>query len=381
MSGGGIEAYLAECRGLVETEVRRFVPRDSPFGAVLYNLMLDYPLREGKGLRPALCIATCRALGGTLEGALTTAAVLELYHNAFLIHDDVEDGSLERRRLPTLHRQHGVPVAINVGDGMLALALEPLLDNARLVGLGRALRVLRAIARMARESAEGQALELDLVRRGAYSPDDATYLQIVEKKTAFYSFTTPVTVGAILAGADAQRIDGLAAFAQVLGVAFQIQDDLLNLIATAEGYGKELAGDLWEGKQTLMLAHALRSATTEERRRALEVLALPRPLPAESRATHALGPLLDELTRSGNLSGAGRRRVEAQLQRRQFKDEAGVRYLLHLIDRYGSIDHATRIARRHGEEALALLRRCELPPSSHHEFLLQLTDYVLERRR
>jgi geranylgeranyl diphosphate synthase type II len=88
--------------------------------------MLDYPLREAKALRPAMCIATCRALGGSTEGVLQSATVLELYHNAFLIHDDVEDESEKRRDGTTLHRAHGVPVAINVGDGMLALALEPL---------------------------------------------------------------------------------------------------------------------------------------------------------------------------------------------------------------------------------------------------------------
>ena len=90
---------------------------------------MEYPLREAKGLRPALCIATCRALGGSLEAVLPSAAVLELYHNAFLIHDDVEDGSERRRGMPTLHRDHGAPIAINVGDAMLGLALSPLLDN------------------------------------------------------------------------------------------------------------------------------------------------------------------------------------------------------------------------------------------------------------
>src|SRR6185503_211786 len=132
----------------------------SEASSILYDLVMDYPLRPAKALRPSLCIATCRALGGMLEAVLPSAAVLELYHNAFLIHDDIEDDSVKRRGGDTLHLAYGVPIAINVGDTMLAMALDPLLDNMRLVGMGKALRVLRTVSRMARESAEGQAIEL-----------------------------------------------------------------------------------------------------------------------------------------------------------------------------------------------------------------------------
>src|SRR5262249_62365742 len=92
-----LTSYLNDCRALVTDEIRRIIPGDSRYQSILYDLMLDYPLREGKALRPALCISTCRALGGHLESVLCSAAVLELYHNAFLIHDDVEDQSLMRR--------------------------------------------------------------------------------------------------------------------------------------------------------------------------------------------------------------------------------------------------------------------------------------------
>src|SRR5262245_60657475 len=116
-----VEGYLAECRALVLAEIRQLIPRESsPFRPILYDLMLEYPLRDAKAMRPALCIACCRALGGRLEAVLPSAAVLEFYHNAFLIHDDIEDGSHTRRGAPTLHVAHGVPIAINVGDAMLA---------------------------------------------------------------------------------------------------------------------------------------------------------------------------------------------------------------------------------------------------------------------
>src|SRR5262249_23215205 len=116
LSSQDMLSYLGECRDLVLEEIGEILPTTEPYRTVLLELMLAYPRRQAKALRPALCIATCRALGGHLDSVLRSAAVLELYHNAFLIHDDVEDGSESRRDRPTLHRQHGVPIAVNVGD-------------------------------------------------------------------------------------------------------------------------------------------------------------------------------------------------------------------------------------------------------------------------
>jgi geranylgeranyl diphosphate synthase type II len=138
--------YLDACRTLILDEIRAIVRAGTQGDERSYELMLDYPLRRGKAIRPALCIAVCRALGGALEEVVPSAAVLELYHNAFLIHDDIEDGSLQRRGKPALHQSHGVPIAVNCGDGLLALTLRPLLANTDLLGLGRALRVLEIYA-------------------------------------------------------------------------------------------------------------------------------------------------------------------------------------------------------------------------------------------
>src|SRR5918996_1930660 len=95
----------------------------------LYDLLSDYPFREGKGLRPAICFAACRACGGRTEQALLSATALELFHNAFLVHDDVEDGSEFRRGRFTLFKEHGAPVAINVGDATNVVAMDLLLAN------------------------------------------------------------------------------------------------------------------------------------------------------------------------------------------------------------------------------------------------------------
>ena len=143
---------------------------------------------------------------------------------------------------------------------MLSLSLQPLLDNVERVGLGPALRILRAVAHMTRQTVEGQALELDWVRNNTWRLDDADYLEMVELKTSWYSFITPLQVGAMAAGAGPEQMEPLESLGRHLGAAFQITDDLLNLRADPEEYGKEIGGDLWEGKRTLMLLHALRSA-------------------------------------------------------------------------------------------------------------------------
>ena len=102
----------------------------------------------------------------------------------------MEDGSEKRRNEATLNRQHGAPIAINVGDGMLALTMEPLLQNTRLIGLGRTLRILTMVARMARESAEGQAVELRWIRDGQYTPSDRAYLRMVLKVAHYNELRT-----------------------------------------------------------------------------------------------------------------------------------------------------------------------------------------------
>lgn len=335
--------YLSDCRELVLAELRGMMSREPMCRGVLYDRMLEYPLRSAKALRPAICVATCRALGGRVEAALPSAAVLELYHNAFLIHDDVEDGSERRRDQPTLHGMYGVPIAVNVGDAMLALALSPLLENTRTLGVGKALRVLEVVGRMARESAEGQAIELEWIREGSFGLTDLDYVRMVEKKTAHYSFVAPMTIGGIIGGAEPAQLDALGGFAAELGVAFQIQDDVLNLTADEGRYGKEIGGDLWEGKHTLILLHMMRSATADEQARAREILRKPRPA----------------------------------------KRPGEVALLRELIRRYGSVEHARGAAleraRRAGER-LAVMKAW-LGPSVHRELLQGLVDYVIDRDR
>jgi geranylgeranyl diphosphate synthase, type II len=377
-----LDDYLATCKEACDSEIHRLYAPGQRGANGLYDLILDYPLRGGKALRPALSIATCLGLGGHLEAILPTAATLELYHNAFLIHDDIEDESWWRRGKPTLHIDHGIPVAVNVGDAMLSLSLQPLLDNVERVGLGPALRILRAIAHMTRRTVEGQALELDWVRNNTWQLDDADYLNMVELKTSWYSFITPLQVGAVAAGAGLEQLEPLESLGRHLGAAFQITDDLLNLRADPEDYGKEIGGDLWEGKRTLMLLHALRNAGADDHSRAVQILAKRRP---SADRELELDDLLDRLIARGELSRAGRAEIAAYHQGQRSSESKNlddVRWLYELMQRVGSFKHARDVAARHAREAAAILGGLEwLPQSRHRDVLASLVDYVHGRTR
>jgi geranylgeranyl diphosphate synthase type II len=340
MEVGVLKDYLASCRALAAEQIREIVP-ENRYSRVLYDLMLEYPLRLGKGFRPALCIASTRAQGGRLQDVLRTAAVLELYHNGFLVHDDVEDGSHLRRGEPTLHTRYGIPVAVNVGDAMFALCLQPLLDNMRSLGLCKALAILETVARMARESAEGQAIELDWIRHGNWSQPDRSYCQMSFKKTCWYTFITPLQIGGIVAGVDCRRMTMLRRFGSYIGVAFQIQDDILNLVAEEHLYGKEIGGDLWEGKHTVMLLHMMRTVSPADRNEAQRILQLAR----------------------------------------EKKTLREIEFLWQLMGSCGSVAYASRFAGKLAEKALRVLEADPepIPPSVHRDFLIGMVDYVVSR--
>jgi len=377
-----LEDYLAECKDACIGEIKRLYGPGSSGSSGLHELILDYPTRGGKALRPALSITACLGLGGHLGAILPTAATLELYHNAFLIHDDIEDESWWRRGKPTLHVDHGIPIAVNVGDAMLSLSLQPLLDNVERIGLGPALRILRAVAKMTRLTVDGQAIELDWVRSNTWRLDDDDYLKMVELKTSWYSFITPLQAGAIAAGAEAERMAELESLGRHLGAAFQITDDLLNLRADPEEYGKEIGGDLWEGKRTLMLLHTLRCSEPEDRERAVQILAKRRP--GVDREV-GLSELLDRLTAGGELSKVGRVQIEARIEGHypsEPKSLNDIRWLYELMQRVGSLRHARDVAARHSREAATALARLDwLPRSRHRDVLADLVDYVHGRTR
>jgi geranylgeranyl diphosphate synthase, type II len=273
--GDVVSSVLREYGDMTRAALFDYLPTAEP-RRYLYDLVADYPRRGGRAFRPSLCIATARAFGVPPELTLPTAISIELMHNAMLIHDDIEDESAQRRGRPTLHKISGEALAINAGDMLALLSMRPLLSNRQALGPDLSLRILEETERMARESAEGQALELGWRRDNAADIVEADYLFMVLKKTCWLATIHPSRIGCLIGTGGAFDLDRCIRFGFFLGAAFQIQDDLLNLEGDAGSYGKELGGDLLEGKRTLMLIRLRDLATAAERARLHSILEKPR---------------------------------------------------------------------------------------------------------
>ena len=324
---------------LTMQKLLRTVPKKAP-AKYLWDLVPLYPLRGGKGFRPGLCIATCRAFGGSTQAVLLSAVALELFHNAFLVHDDVEDGSEYRRGLPTLHTEHGVGIAVNVGDAMNVLSIRPLMDNLTLLGPELTWRVFQEIEHMVRESVEGQATELGWVRENACNLTEADYLRMTLKKTCWYTCIHPCRIGALVA-APKSDLDRFNRFGYFMGAAFQIQDDVLNLVGDHKKYGKEIGGDIWEGKRTMILIHDLNQSSAKEKERLRRFLATPR-------------------------------------VQRTAKD---VRWVYRVLAKYDCIEYARSAARQLAGAALFEFYKAygSLPDSEDKRFMERIVTYMIER--
>ena len=252
------EEYLSCYASKIGDILNAYIPSGShpDMDRYLYDPLKRYSENGGKRHRPLICFAACRAVGGNMELATSAAAAIEHFHTAALIHDDIADEAELRRGEPCLHLTEGIGLAINMGD--LALSLvngtvinDPLLSDAVKV------RVVSELIEMTRRTIEGQALDIGWARDGRYDITPEDYLVMATHKTAYYSGATPLATGAIIGGGSEEQIEALRAFGLHTGLAFQIQDDLLNLIGTKEAANKDFRTDITEGKRTLIAVHAL----------------------------------------------------------------------------------------------------------------------------
>jgi len=240
------------------------VPDGEP-ASWLYDLVREYPTRPAKFIRPALCLAACEAFGGSSTDSLGPAVAIELLHNAFLVHDDIADGSLLRRGDETLHARHGIGLAVNAGDALAVLANRVLRQSLDRYRATLADRVAREFEAMLLRTVEGQAIELGWRRDAVLDLTPEDYLDLIMRKTCWYTTIHPLRVGALVGSGGAADVSEMIRFGFYLGAAFQIRDDLLNLVGDEDVYGKEILGDLHEGKRTLMLIHLLGSAEGADR--------------------------------------------------------------------------------------------------------------------
>lgn len=290
-------------------------------------------LPAGKRLRPILCLLACVETGGDPAQALPAAAALEILHNFSLVHDDIEDGDETRRHRPTVWKLWSQPIAINVGDGMFALAFAAIQRlSSRGAPLAAVLAALEVFTATCVALTEGQYLDMSFERRDCVTVDE--YLHMIAGKTAALVGAC-VAIGAHTGGASAQKAQALQRFGQEIGLAFQIQDDVLGIWGDPSITGKPAGNDILRKKKSYPLLYALN----------------------HPQSGGALAQLL-----AGDI-------VPAQL------DTA-----LKLLAQSGACEAATAAAEAHTAAGMAALEEA-LGPSSSDSKLAALAEWLLQRNQ
>ena len=233
----------------VDEAIEKLLPVAEPVG--LYEASRHIVNAGGKRLRPAVLLTSAEAVGGCAESAVPAAVAVELMHTFTLVHDDIMDNDPVRRGLPAVHTLWGEAGGILAGDTLYSKAIEIITkadsDPARL------LKSANILAKTCVGVCEGQWLDIDFENRDVVSA--AEYLEMIEKKTAIL-FGASAQIGAIIGGADEKVDQAMYDYGRLVGLGFQIYDDVLDLVTPEEILGKRQGSDIFEGKRTLLMIHA-----------------------------------------------------------------------------------------------------------------------------
>ncbi len=315
----------------IEEEIEEML-KDEP--EEVYGMLIPFVKSGGKRIRPALAILSCKATGGKSGDVIMPATLIEMFHNFTLVHDDIEDNSHFRRGEPTLHKKYGIPLALNSGDALYTLIWDKL-ANIDVDG-DKYKEIHRMFASDFKRVVEGQGIELDWEHNNKFDVTEEKYFDMIGKKTAALMGLSCET-GAFLAGADEKTRKALRNFGESIGTAFQIQDDVLNIIGDFEKYQKEIGGDITEGKRTLMVVHAMKNAEKDEKKKMLSIL-------------------------SSNSS-----------------KKEDIDYVIEIFKKHGSIDYAKNHAMRMVGDAKKQLD--VLDDSEEKNTLISVADFVVKREK
>lgn len=232
-----------ELSKLVEQGLRTISLQNEPKG--LYQPIAYALDTGGKRIRPTLVLAACNLFSDDLQPAMPAAVAVEVFHNFTLLHDDIMDHADLRRGKPTVHRQWGVNAAILSGDAMSVMAYQ-LLQQSPAAMLPR---LLNAFNRLAIGVCQGQQYDMDFEQLSFVSPEQ--YIGMIELKTAAL-LSGALELGAIAGGASQADVDALMEFGRHMGIAFQLQDDLLDVYGDVAVFGKQTGGDIMDQKKTML---------------------------------------------------------------------------------------------------------------------------------
>ncbi|MEA4956666.1 Octaprenyl diphosphate synthase [bioreactor metagenome] len=298
----------------------------------------------GKMLRPALTVLVCEAVGGTFSSCIKAAAAIELIHTFSLIHDDIMDKDDMRRGKPSVHKVWGEPVAILAGDTLFSKAYELVINSKNEIDssnpeecLNRVNRTLSTVADACVKICEGQAQDMGF--EGNFDVSEEEYMEMIFKKTGAL-IAAATESGAIMGGADDKIVSSMYDYGKLVGLAFQIQDDYLDLVSDEDSLGKPVGSDIAEGKMTIIVVNALANANDADKERLLEILKI------------------------GNESGNC--------------DQKDIDEAIAIFEKYGSIQYAKEVALLNVKKAKQLL---EILPESEAKHTLSLVaDFVLNRQ-
>jgi len=288
----------------------------------------------GKKIRPALVLLAAEAVGGTAQGAYKTAAAVELIHTFSLIHDDIMDKDEMRRGMPAVHTLWGEPMAILAGDVLFSLAFELVAQtHTEEIQSKRVVQALNTVVDACIKICEGQACDMSF--EGKFDVKESEYLNMIYKKTSAL-IAAATKAGAILGGGTPQQIEALSEYGRLIGMAFQIQDDYLDVVSDEKQLGKPVGSDIVEGKMTLMVVHTLSAASPEDKEELISIL-----------NSHS-------------------------------EDEENIKNAIDIFDKYGSINYARDIAQNNVKNAKEHLDLVNDSPAK--DALVQMADFMLERK-
>jgi len=266
--------FIEEKSEIIDVEMEKLISEDREINnlhnAVKYVLGLDIPDRKkrGKRIRPILCLLTVDSLGGNQKMALTFAISIELLHNFFLVHDDIEDGDKVRRNRPSVWVNYGLANAINIGDFIFSKAylnLGSLMEKG--IDAEKFFKLYNLFTSTADHTIKGQALDMNARNSDKILIDE--YMNIVREKTGYY-LSAPIIGGAIISDADEFIIDSIKEFSLFIGPMFQIIDDVIDL-TTGKGRG-EKGSDIKEGKRSFLTAYTMSKCTADEQSKLISIL-------------------------------------------------------------------------------------------------------------
>ncbi len=254
--------YLKE-KAIIEKKLSGLLKNNNPKS--LYEPCSYILNSEGKRIRALLVLLSAQAAGGRFKDVYNAAIAVEILHNFTLIHDDIMDNADKRRGLPTLHIKYDLSTAILAGDNLIAVAYQNLLKDCK----SNDRRVVEAFTKGIIEICEGQSLDKEFEVRKEVSIKE--YMKMIEKKTAALAKMC-CSIGSQISGGSKKEIKALEIYGLNLGIAFQLQDDMLDIVGDEKEFGKKVGGDLMEGKKTYLFLRALEKARGKDKSDLIKVI-------------------------------------------------------------------------------------------------------------